>query len=259
MNYRELKKDLIGIYKITSPSGKIYIGQSMCIKSRWASYRVLNCKGQPKLYRSLNKYGVKSHVFEVIEECEITELNEREYYWQIEYNSVSRKGLNCVMTNPLTKVKEHSEETKNKISRGNHHSAQKVIDTSNGLIYNCISDCADAIGIKKSNLNHMLRGRSKNKTTIKYLDESLNVKREYKKQKRYNTNRKRKKIVEVKTQRNNNIILDTFTGVFYYGFCDFIRHLNIEYRKDFKNTERFIKRRINNKDKYKEFERYILT
>ena len=160
MNYIELKKDLIGIYKITSPSGKIYIRQSVCIKSRWASYRVLNCKGQPKLYRSLNKHGVKNHVFEVIEECKIIELNEREY------NSVSREGLNCVITNPLTKVKEHSEETKKKISRGNHHSAKKVIDVSNNIIYDCISDCADAIGISKANLNHMLRGRSKNKTTI---------------------------------------------------------------------------------------------
>lgn len=257
MNYRELKKDLIGIYKITSPSGKIYIGQSICIKSRWASYRVLNCKGQPKLYRSLNKHGVKNHVFEVIEECKIIELNEREYYWQIEYNSVSREGLNCVITNPLTKVKEHSEETKKKISRGNHHSAKKVIDVSNNIIYDCISDCADAIGISKANLNHMLRGRSKNKTTIKYLDESLNIKREYKKQESYN--RKRKKIVEVKTQRHNNIILDTFTGVFYYGFCDFIRCLNIDYRDDFKYAEKYIKTRINNKNKYKDFERYILT
>jgi len=69
---------MIGIYKITSPSGKIYIGQTMDVGKRKKSYEKLKCKGQPKLYNSLVKYGFSEHIFEIIEECEVADLNTRE-------------------------------------------------------------------------------------------------------------------------------------------------------------------------------------
>ena len=46
-----------GIYKITNPNGKVYIGQSIDIDKRWNKYKVKNCKPQIRLYNSLNKYG----------------------------------------------------------------------------------------------------------------------------------------------------------------------------------------------------------
>ena len=50
---------MIGIYKITSPSNKIYIGQSINIERRFNSYKNLShCKQQIKLYNSLQKYLV---------------------------------------------------------------------------------------------------------------------------------------------------------------------------------------------------------
>jgi len=89
----------IGIYKITNPFGKIYIGQSRDIKRRFDHYRWLHCKGQRKLYRSLKKYGVNSHKFEVIVSCEIDELNKLERFYQDFYNCCDRNvGLNCVLT-----------------------------------------------------------------------------------------------------------------------------------------------------------------
>lgn len=54
------------IYKITSPSGKVYIGQSMDVEKRWASYRNGNSKKQAKLHASFLKYGVDAHGFEVL-------------------------------------------------------------------------------------------------------------------------------------------------------------------------------------------------
>ncbi len=59
---------MVGIYKITSPSNKIYIGQSWNISSRIGSYKSVKCKGQPKLYESLKKYGWESHSFEIVHE-----------------------------------------------------------------------------------------------------------------------------------------------------------------------------------------------
>lgn len=68
---------MIGIYKIISPSGKIYIGQSIDIDRRIYDYILLRCKAQTILYNSLKKHGFNNHVFEIIEECDIDKLNER--------------------------------------------------------------------------------------------------------------------------------------------------------------------------------------
>jgi group I intron endonuclease len=79
---------IIGIYKITSPSGKIYIGQSINILKTWKHrYNNLNdrLKKQPKIYNSLLKYGPEAHKFEIIEECLIEELDNKESYYKLLY------------------------------------------------------------------------------------------------------------------------------------------------------------------------------
>jgi len=85
---------MTGIYKITSPSKKVYVGQSIDIEKRFKQYKRLDCKKQPKLYNSLKKYNPKNHVFEIIEECLVEQLNEKEIYWKQYYNSI-KEGLNC--------------------------------------------------------------------------------------------------------------------------------------------------------------------
>jgi group I intron endonuclease len=59
---------MIGIYKITSPSGKVYIGQSWDIDKRWVDYKKYNCKAQTILYNSLRKYKCSAHSFETLQE-----------------------------------------------------------------------------------------------------------------------------------------------------------------------------------------------
>ena len=88
---------MIGIYKITNPKGKIYIGQSIDIEKRKLQYKQLNAgvKQQPKIYNSLKKYGWEQHIFEIIEECSIEQLDERELYWGEYYNVLGKKGLVC--------------------------------------------------------------------------------------------------------------------------------------------------------------------
>ena len=90
-----------GIYKITSPTGKIYIGQSVNIHKRFTRYKNLGCVNQPRLYNSFIKYGVENHVFEIIEECLFEEMNIRERYWQEHYDVISNKGLNCFLQETL--------------------------------------------------------------------------------------------------------------------------------------------------------------
>lgn len=104
---------LIGIYKITSPTGKIYVGQSKNIFQRFNFYSFYNCKNQTKLYNSFKKYKVENHIFEIIEECSIKHLDEREKYW-IKYLNSIENGLN-IQNGGNTSPR--SEETKKKISK----------------------------------------------------------------------------------------------------------------------------------------------
>ena len=105
---------ITGIYKIISPTNKIYIGQSIDILNRIRYYKHPNsCRQQFKLQNSINKYGWDKHKFEIIEECDIKILNERERYWQDYYNSF-KNGLNCRLTTSNDKSGKVSQETKNK-------------------------------------------------------------------------------------------------------------------------------------------------
>ena len=86
---------ICGIYKIISPSGKIYIGQSVDINRRIKSYKYGNCKEQPYLYNSILKYGWCSFDFFILEVCNENELNDKEKYYIDKYNTFNTKhGMN---------------------------------------------------------------------------------------------------------------------------------------------------------------------
>lgn len=89
---------MIGIYKITNTTnGKCYIGQSRDIEARWAKH-LSAYKSSPEweLYRAFKKYGIGAFSFEVIEECTIEELNEREIYWIAHFDSFNN-GYNMAL------------------------------------------------------------------------------------------------------------------------------------------------------------------
>jgi group I intron endonuclease len=118
--------EIVGIYKINSPSEKVYIGQSEDIEARWNDYiNLRNCKNQRRLLNSFIYYGVENHTFEIIKECEPEELNYYERHYQEYYDVIGEYGLNCVLTNVGDKKKVFSDETRKKQSEaqtGRKHS-----------------------------------------------------------------------------------------------------------------------------------------
>ena len=106
---------MTGIYKITSPSGKVYIGQAVEIKKRWTNHRNESHWYTNKLYSSFRKYGVDNHIFEVQEPCLREDLNRLERHYQEKFDAVEN-GLNHVYQEADEKPKILSEETKRKIS-----------------------------------------------------------------------------------------------------------------------------------------------
>ena len=84
---------MIGIYKITNPNGKIYIGQSINVNRRLTAHKNRHSSKCILVYNSITKYGKENHTFELIEECEKDMLDERELYWTEYYNALHPNGL----------------------------------------------------------------------------------------------------------------------------------------------------------------------
>jgi group I intron endonuclease len=107
---------MIGIYKITSPSGKIYIGQTTNFTKRKNYYKNGAKPYQVRIHNSLQKYGYDAHSIEFIEQCLVENLNERERYWQDFYDVIGENGLNCRLTETKDKSGFISDESKSKMS-----------------------------------------------------------------------------------------------------------------------------------------------
>lgn len=112
------------VYKITSPSKKIYIGSTINIEQRKKTYRILHCKSQIKLYRSLKKYGWLKHKFEIVTECEQSKMFAMESYYGILFDVLGKHGLNLQIPKHGETFQCMSDETKRKMSKsqkGNTH------------------------------------------------------------------------------------------------------------------------------------------
>ena len=139
---------ICGIYKITSPKGRVYIGESVNIDRRWRNYKCLsNCSGQRRLLNSFKKYGVESHVFEIIEECEVDELKCRERYWQ-DFYDVLNGGLNLKLTECGEVKRVYSEETRKRI--GEAHKGRVVSEETKQKLREMKGEKASWYGRKHS-------------------------------------------------------------------------------------------------------------
>ncbi len=76
---------MIGIYKITNKlNGKTYIGQTDNIERRLAEHKQ---KRKQTIDNYINVIGVENFDFEIIEECNIEELDEKEQYYINKYDT----------------------------------------------------------------------------------------------------------------------------------------------------------------------------
>jgi group I intron endonuclease len=206
-------QSISGIYKITSvTSGKIYIGCASNVRTRINAhlYDLRRKKHNNScLQKAWTKYGEENFVFEIIEECVISNLHAREHYWVNKLNCLDRSiGYNLKPTDP-NGCSIHSEETKEKLRLANkgkkpsilciqklkertlspehkeimrksresidytklhrEKRGKKVIDQSTGIIYSSLAEVCELLGITKGSFSRILLGKRKNKTTFKYI------------------------------------------------------------------------------------------
>lgn len=183
---KDMRKDISGIYKITSPSGKIYIGRSYRIKERWRSYRRMDCKDQRKLFASFKKYGANNHTFEIIHELpndvdkEVIENYERIYsdlYKECNFSFLNLaptgKGVGKLKDYQTKKAgdvhKGKSTWTKGKFGKDHNRSLQVIC---NEIIYGSISEASRKTGIPISTIHYSI---SMNKTLKSDIQFKLNI------------------------------------------------------------------------------------
>ncbi len=109
---------MTGIYKITINDYYIYIGQSVDIENRWRQHltTLQNHKhSNYKLQSIYDKFSDKIK-FEIIEECDESELNDKEIFYIEQFNTFnSDYGLNlCLGGNSHRKYK--TQEERNSVS-----------------------------------------------------------------------------------------------------------------------------------------------
>ena len=167
-----------GIYKITSPSGKFYIGSASSFRKRWDEHKRqfrLGTHHSRPLQHSYNKYGIDGLVFEKLEFCNRDDLLSCEQSWldsmRPQYNSAKTAGSTFGMkwTKETRKKmslsqmgKKHSNESKKKMSAAakrrpkfseetcrrmslsrmgeKHHSARPVKCVENGMEFITATD-----------------------------------------------------------------------------------------------------------------------
>ncbi len=94
-------------------NSKLYIGQSTDIKNRWMRHKSElnnNRHINNHLQSAWNKYGEDCFVFAVIEECSVSELDEREKFYISKYNSMSNGYNLCEGGNGIRGYKHTEEE-----------------------------------------------------------------------------------------------------------------------------------------------------
>ena len=114
------------IYKLTSPSGKCYVGQTVNMKKRLSEYKTFhNCKNQSKLFNAIKKYGFDNFEHSILETINFDlkselqdKLNELEINYISKYDCV-KTGYNiCIGGNQhRLGVKETEEQIQRKRDR----------------------------------------------------------------------------------------------------------------------------------------------
>lgn len=158
------------IYRLISPSGKSYIGQTINFKRRIARHKNPKVKDCPKLNNAIKKYGFQNFQIEIIEHCLPRLLNDRERYWISYYNSLIF-GYNSTSGGNSNYI--ILDETKEKIrqkNKGRYHGNQNVKCIIDGITYNSIGEASRNLGIPFRNIRHRLNSKNIKYNNYSYID-----------------------------------------------------------------------------------------
>lgn len=157
------------VYKITSPSGKIYIGSTINVERRKKDYQRLRRTHQWKIKSSIEKYGWENHLFEIVWCGDENLRYEKEFEIGNSFNVLDReKGLNLKLPKIDDKIKFLSDETIDRMKKGHlgksaywNNSVISCYTRTGEYIetFKSLKDACAKYGIFKSHLQSVLNGR----------------------------------------------------------------------------------------------------
>ena len=160
---------MIGIYKIINTvNNKCYIGQSIDIYQRWAEHKSAlnhNRHHAQGLQNAWNKYGENVFEFQVIEECDVKDLIDKEMYYIQYFDSyyngyngskggeyglsykflsdeekiIRRNELSLAHLNETIPIVSININTKEVIHWQSARIASKILDISQSTIWQCLN------------------------------------------------------------------------------------------------------------------------
>lgn len=167
-----------GIYKITNPKGKIYIGQTLDFKKRIKQYIKGHCEKQTILYNSIKKYGWQFHKVELILATK-ERLDEKEILLIIFFNSYVKDNINGMNISSGgsgnngtgTKVYQYSLNGEYITSYSSSSEAERQ---NSNFLCSHISNCCK--GIRKSHAGFIWKFFKQDKINVEFLKRTITEK-----------------------------------------------------------------------------------
>ncbi len=165
------------IYKITNPTGRIYIGKTIDFTNRMTSYRNLNNPQQLIIHSSILKHGWENHQVEILEESIPENLNDLEIEYIKIHNSYHYEnplGMNLTRGGEGAIGRVDSIEVKAKRaqqligSKRNEDTKKRMSDLKKGK-----APIASTLPRSKKQLDHLKYGNIGKKRSLKTIEKKL--------------------------------------------------------------------------------------
>jgi group I intron endonuclease len=185
---------MTGIYIITNEiNSKVYIGKANNIDTRWNTHykKLINQKyidnngNYTHLQKAWNKDGEENFTFDVLEECTLEQLNEKEKYWIAYYESDNPKyGYNKTKGgdggSPNKEVRKRISESHKgkKLLETTKHKLSLLNKGENNAMYGKKGKLSPSYGLKRSNetkekLSNSLKGHVVNEETKQKMRDNI--------------------------------------------------------------------------------------
>jgi hypothetical protein len=147
------------LYKITSPSGLVYIGQTSNLKLRLRSYKYCKCTSQRILFNSIKKYSWDAHEFVILnklittpEHIDNLEIEQIAYYKNLKISlNIAAGGRNGNKGNIRSKGADNPNSIK---------VYQFDLDSNFIKSFDCISDASKSCNVSISKISKAITNKS---------------------------------------------------------------------------------------------------